>query len=76
MPRSPKPTDRRQVILRRCYIALTVIAAVIVALFVAWKLLVVKPKVEPAPAPPPVSGVTEDGTVSPLASSVVFDVEA
>lgn len=63
MPRSPKPTGRKQVILRRCYIALTVIAAVIVALFVAWKLLVVKPKVEPVPAPPPVSGVTADGTV-------------
>ena len=57
------PASRKQVLLRRCYIALTIVAAVIVAAFLAWKLLVVKPTVPTSPVPPPVADVDGTGDV-------------
>ena len=56
----------RELILHRVYVALTVVSAVIVALFVLYNILVVKPTVggrtEKDPAAP---GATEDVTQAP-----------
>ncbi len=53
-PVRPKPQrTRKEVILRRCYIALTVISALVVVLFAAYKLMVVKPKLNVDTQKPP-----------------------
>ncbi len=57
----------RQKVLLGLYIAVTVIAAIIVALFIAYKVLIVKPEVKPRPqVDPPV----ESGGVIPSAAPI------